>query len=1152
MCLIAGPIGMYFFLNRILIKKKLPSFLGALFYLLNLGTYQTFLVPFEMFTALFAFMPYVFWLFAEYLEHHKKRLLIFFSLSIILITPAAYASTLWLIFFLSLLLFFIPFILIQRKNSKGIIKRFLILLGILLALNLYWLLPNIYFAVTQGTSVASANINKLFSDEAFLKNKEFGNLGDILLLKSFYFDWGIFNFQTGGFEQLTRVFQNYLALPPISLLGYIFTTLFSFGFIYSLKKSRAYCISFVFLTLFCLLFLINANPPFTSVFSFFQQHIPLFKEALRFPDDKILNIFVFLVSIFFSYAMLFFISLFKKHMVKTFFSLLLGSIVPLILILYMLPAFSGNLIHPFMRVKIPLEYFSLFDSLKKETTGRVANFPINSPWGWVYHNWYGDAAPSFQGAGFLYFGIPQSLLDRDFDRWNPLNEQYYREMSHAVYSENENDFKNIIKKYDITDLLIDSSVISPGADGKSLYYEELSGLLQKLENEGFISEKKTFGTFLTLYKVVTPSSLISTIPKATTTTSLKNPYYKDILFENFGDYIENPTIKNPLLFPFISLIDNESKIRAGEIKSNDTNILLSTLNKDFSIKDFEFSPNIIPSSVVATLKSSDDTNILSVSLYPTTPLLDNNSLLAPIKGDFEYPPFGNGILTINRQAFPLKNLTNDSPTALGSVFLNPQSNQIALFNPQENSTSYQISQIPFSFGYCNGENNSDLNIIARPDSLVLSHPKSFSVCISMSLSFIKTPTTSETTLITINFSLNNASHITACLTNPINGTCNEYLPIKNSNSTSEITFAMNKNDLSNTKLLLTVDKGAPEQTVSRLTVRSQQAISESNLTSSFFKETIPKSFRTVTIPTVTDPNYFIIATDNSDFKNGCNTSQGVSTKKYDPQNNWYEYSSTAGSFCDYFSFPNLPHSLSYLVYVKSKNKNGLPMNICITNYTSRRCDIYSKLSKFSKSSNDIFFLPQSDPTGTGYDINLENVGIKGTPATNFLYSITFVPISYSLLSNIQTGNEKIQEFPGHISSKTLYNPLFITAEATNSPTLLTLSYAYNEGFHAYSVSCNEGIFCAFSYLLRPLFGNELAHVEISSWKNGWIVPHAGTVLVIFLPQYLEYLGIFALVIIMSILITYPITNHFLKHTLDDYFDRQTEKLKAQIKSYLKP
>ena len=60
--IIFGTLGMYFFLNKHLLKQKTASFLGALFYLLNIGTVQIFNVPFEMFTTLFATFPFLFYL----------------------------------------------------------------------------------------------------------------------------------------------------------------------------------------------------------------------------------------------------------------------------------------------------------------------------------------------------------------------------------------------------------------------------------------------------------------------------------------------------------------------------------------------------------------------------------------------------------------------------------------------------------------------------------------------------------------------------------------------------------------------------------------------------------------------------------------------------------------------------------------------------------------------------------------------------------------------------------------------------------------------------------------------------------------------------------------------------------------------------------
>ena len=58
--LITGSLGMYFLLQKTVVKEKSISMLGAIFYLLNIGTYQTFVVPFEMFTTLYAFLPFIF------------------------------------------------------------------------------------------------------------------------------------------------------------------------------------------------------------------------------------------------------------------------------------------------------------------------------------------------------------------------------------------------------------------------------------------------------------------------------------------------------------------------------------------------------------------------------------------------------------------------------------------------------------------------------------------------------------------------------------------------------------------------------------------------------------------------------------------------------------------------------------------------------------------------------------------------------------------------------------------------------------------------------------------------------------------------------------------------------------------------------------
>ncbi|MFC1625719.1 hypothetical protein ACFL1Q_01625, partial [Patescibacteria group bacterium] len=95
LCLILGPLGIYFLLRYIFGKRgiwvNLSSFLGGVFYLLNLVTLQHFLVPFEMFCVQYAFLPWIFLFVIKYLKGKGKKSLILFCLVTILSSPMAYA-----------------------------------------------------------------------------------------------------------------------------------------------------------------------------------------------------------------------------------------------------------------------------------------------------------------------------------------------------------------------------------------------------------------------------------------------------------------------------------------------------------------------------------------------------------------------------------------------------------------------------------------------------------------------------------------------------------------------------------------------------------------------------------------------------------------------------------------------------------------------------------------------------------------------------------------------------------------------------------------------------------------------------------------------------------------------------------------------------
>src|SRR5581483_12472536 len=99
--------------------------------------------------------------------------------------------------------------------------------------------------------------------------------------------------------------------------------------------------------------------------------------------------------------------------------------------------------------------------------------------------------PSYQGAGFLWFGIKQPLLNRDFDRWSSYNEQYYREMSYAVYTQDPTLLQKVVSKYNIHYLILDTSIIAPENDPKILFYKQIQALLSRSPHIKKIATFKT-------------------------------------------------------------------------------------------------------------------------------------------------------------------------------------------------------------------------------------------------------------------------------------------------------------------------------------------------------------------------------------------------------------------------------------------------------------------------------------------------------------------------------------------------------------------------------------------------------------------------------------------------------------------------------------
>jgi hypothetical protein len=531
-----GGVGVYYLAKYFLSIhsehfSREASFLAGLFYMLNLATLQHFYVPLEMFAVHFASLPWLLFLGTAFLREGKNRLLAFFCLATILSGAMAHTPTLFYAFLGGFFVLIISIVAVVRR--KALIKRAIILLSLTIGLNLYWLAPNLYFLANHSQDVTGSKIHRVFSDEAYLQSRAFGNIESLGILKNFLFNWREYDFSQNKFVDLMDEWEIHLAKPYVREIGYGLSAFALFGVFVALMRKAKYAASFLPVLIFCLFFLINSNPPFTAVFDFLREKFELFREGLRFPFTKFSILLLGTLSVYFAYSAQFLLDLFGK--IKA--SLIVVILTVGVMVYFMLPAFEGKLISPSMKVAVPQEYFQVFNFFKtRSSSARVAKLPMNTFWGWNFYGW------GYQGAGFSWFGIAQATFDREFDRWTQYNESFYNEASFALYNRDSVAFEQVLEKYGVNYLLLDESIVNAGGDNGVLAYETIREVLNASDH---IKLEEQFG-FLSIYR--TDFSLGSDFLDTPTNFYLaaNSQIYSDTfpVYSEFGSYLVNPRLSS--------------------------------------------------------------------------------------------------------------------------------------------------------------------------------------------------------------------------------------------------------------------------------------------------------------------------------------------------------------------------------------------------------------------------------------------------------------------------------------------------------------------------------------------------------------------------------------------------------------------------------
>ena len=459
--LVLGPLGVYFLLKDFifekekLAEKRVGGLVGAFFYLFNLATLQLFYVPYEAFSLHFAALPWLFLVNLNFLARPGRKSLFWLFLVNLFAAAQGYVATFFLVYCFSLLLVFLVYWWRQKNSWRQIFfASFLIFL-----VNAFWLLPNLYFALTNVEVTMRAKINLMSTEENFLRNQKYGNLANVVLLKNFWFD-NVEPTKGGEMELMMAEWERHLEKPGVRAVGYLLFLLAMVGIVAAWRKKPQ---ALLFLPVFLLGFLLLASDiPFISLPAKLLYRSQLFFQLFRFPFTKFSVLTSFSLAIFYAVGLV--IALKKKPKSRQLKKIYCGGLSLFFLLLpviFLLPVFRGQLFYQKERVVFPSEYFAIFDFFQKQArSGRIANFPQVNFWSWNFYHW---PKTDYSGSGFLWYGIGQPILDRAFDPWAKANENYYWEISYALYSQNQALFEKVLDKYQVSWVLVDESNANAGS-----------------------------------------------------------------------------------------------------------------------------------------------------------------------------------------------------------------------------------------------------------------------------------------------------------------------------------------------------------------------------------------------------------------------------------------------------------------------------------------------------------------------------------------------------------------------------------------------------------------------------------------------------------------------------------------------------------------
>lgn len=590
----------FFMLAKKYTRKNLAAFLGALFYMFNIGVIQMYSAPLEVFATHFSTLPLIAIVIHDLYNRSSKKKYFWLTIVSFLTTPQAFVPTVFIVYAIFIGFFISVYSFFTKKWKVGA------MIGtILFITNAFWFLPYAYGAPYNSKVIPNSRINQFSSEEIFYQNKAYGNLANVLSLKGFMMSSVEYDTANQKLTFLLKDWRDYTQ-SKVYIITFIVIGLISLiGLIQCIVRKNWKSLPYIFSFMTTFFLLANNTPVLEQGNIFFRNSFPILGEAFRFPFTKCITLFAFCYSLFFSFGCE--VVLLKLR--KKIFRYTIASLIIISIFIISFPVFQGKFFSPLMKQKIPPDYqqtMQYFENVEKNQ--RIALLPTHTFWNWYTYDW------NFRGSGFWWYGIKQPILMRSFDPWSMYNEQVFNELSYSFNTDNKDLLIRTVKKYDIDYFVLDEHTINV-ANSKPI---NMAAIKDFLNNSEIIDSQKTFGK-ITVYKIKSTSGTIQSLPYSIPkvgNTFLFNR--EDNIYANQGNYVSS-TANQDAVYPFSTL--STEKLQSDNIfsiqqENNYTSITqkiddFNSQNGILEMPSYFSSEGLIPIQI-----DVDRTSLLITLLYP--------------------------------------------------------------------------------------------------------------------------------------------------------------------------------------------------------------------------------------------------------------------------------------------------------------------------------------------------------------------------------------------------------------------------------------------------------------------------------------------------------------------------------------------------------